>query len=231
MPSEYVQKPDLVPTDQNPFIKDLIYPKDGGKMKTGSKSVSLGGQAPCWVSKKMGLVDKETGEIIDDQVVMRKLETVDKEHFIKVFEAGLSAIFGLSKRAQEVLHYLLTSYNEEALTGTDDDLVYFSFNEAQRVGYPRRRQTWRSGLNELMFQEFMMPATKGADWFWINPTLIYRGNRITIVNQFVKKAEDGTKELEAQQSKKIDPVLDQINMFTGKTVREEIEEQPSKEAK
>jgi len=224
MPSEYIQKPDLVPALENPFIKDLVYPKGGGTMKTGNKSMPIGGNAASWVSKKMGLVDKDSGEVIDDQVVMRTVKTVDKEHFVKVFEAGLGAIFNLSKRAQEVLHFMLKVYNAQALGGEQDQLS-FSFEEAQLAGYSRKRQTWRSGMNELMYQEFMVPARRGNDWYWINPTLFYRGDRVTIVNQFVKKKESQTKALEAEaEAKTVDVELDQIDMFSGKTKRQENEE-------
>jgi len=219
MPSDYKPKPpELAPCETNPFAKDLVYPK-GGKANLKTKSERLKGNTACWVTKKMGLVDKTTGEVLDESVFINLRKTVDAEAFIKFYGNGLAAVFDLSKRAQEVLRYLLKSYNEEDLSGTND-LVYFSFNEALRQGYPRKRQTWRSAMNELMYQEFMVPATKGTDWFWINPTLFYRGDRLTIINQFIKKPESAAIEQQNQDKPVGDPVLDQMDLTDMLTERE-----------
>lgn len=214
MPSDYTQKPDLAPVPTNPFVKELVYPKTG-TMQTKSKTAQLRGDKAGWITKNMGLVNRETGEVLDDQVCITLRQKIDAESFIKFYGNGLAAVFNLSKRAQEVLSYLLKSYNEEDLSGTND-LVYFSFTEAERQGYNRQRQTWRSAMNELIYQEFMVPATKGTDWFWINPTLFYRGDRLVIVNQFIKSKEP----LPSKIVKLGDPELDQISLLDGKTERE-----------
>lgn len=222
MPSEYVKKADLVPFDSNPFVRGLVYPKQGGsQLAVKYKTAKVGGEASGWVSRRCNLVDKETGELIDDMVTLNRKIRVDSEAFVKVYEAGIAQIFGLSPRAQEVLRYLLKAYNDEQLSGSNDHL-YFSFEDCQRNGYKRKRQTWRSAMNELMYQEFMVESTRGVNWYYINPTLFYRGDRLVMINQFVKDetARVGGKSPVQIEEEVGDPELDQYSLLDGMTERQ-----------
>lgn len=222
MAEKYTSKPDVQPSETNPFVPDLVDSTSKSiKMRTKGHAMQVGESG--FVAQKMGLFDQKSGDILEDQsLVIAVKKAVDTEEFVKIFVGGLTALFDLSKRAYEVATCLMKSYNHGQLSGVND-LIYFNHKEAQDQGYGRKYQTFRSALNELIAAQFMAPAAKGRDWFWINPTLFYRGDRVTVINQYV-----------LNQDCKIvpDPKLDQIDMFDGKTERERLAEgQPGGEKK
>lgn len=210
---------DLAPQAQNPFSYDLVYPKGGRKEKTKTVGYLDGGMAG-WVTQRVGMTDKKTGELLpDSSLVMNVKKRVDNEQFVKFYTNGLAAIFELSPGAQKVLQALLCVYNGPKAFG---DQIYFGYQTAVDTGYAHRRQAWKSGMNELMFREFLCPSTEGEGWYWINPTLFYRGDRLVLINEFIKAPPKGTIEVKPE---KPDVVLDQRNLFSGKTLREEQAEQ------
>jgi len=200
---------------------DLVYPKDGS-MKVKNKTigrVSEGEGIGSFVTQRTGLVDKQTGEILPDAaIIMNVRKRVDAEHFIKIYSSGLTAIFDLSTTAQKVLRAMLIIYNEESM----GDELYITHPLAKsQAGYPHQKAAWRSGLNELLFREFLMPSTRGGGWYWLNPVLFYRGDRMVIVNDYVKDLGKPKKLETKKPATNGDPELDQQDLFTGKTKRDD----------
>lgn len=208
---------EIVPAEVNPFAYDLVYPKGGRKEKTRTVGYLDGGM-PGWVTQRVGMTDKKTGELLpDSSLVMNVKKRIDGEKFVKIYAGGLAAIFDLSPGAQKVLRALLQAYNGDKSYG---DKIYFSYKTAQDEGYEHRRQSWKSGMNELMFQEFLCPTTDGGDWYWINPTLFYRGDRLVLVNEYIKAPKKGTIEVKGRST--LDVQLDQQDLFTGETERDRL---------
>lgn len=215
MSEKYTPRPDIQPSETNPFVGDLVDHASKGmiiKNKTRGRVMMANNG---FVAQKLGLHNQSTGEVLEDEsLVVAVKKAVDTEEFVKIFVGGMTALFGLSKRAYEVATCLMKSYNHGQLSGTND-LIYFNHREAVDQGYSRKYQTYKSALNELVGAGFMAPAAKGKDWYWINPTLFYRGDRVTIINQYVLNQECKTV---------TDPKLDQIDLFDGKTERERLSE-------
>lgn len=213
MAETYVPKPDdLEPQKENPFLPDLLNTaSDKVKMRTrGTVMKAKNG----FVSQRLGIHDLATGEILDDEsLVVAVKKAVDTEEFTKIFTSGVGALMNLSKRAMEVFTILIKTYNAGQLQGTND-LIYFTHQKATENGYTKGWHTFRSGVNELMHNKFMVPSTEGLGWYWINPTLFYRGDRITLVNQYVIS--------EKLPNNAPDVKLDQINLFDGTTERERL---------
>ena len=215
----YMKAPDVERRKDNPFREALVYPPDRvrrDKMKTVGTVGGSGGGG--WITQPMNLVNEKTGELLPAaSLVMNVRKTVDSDRFIKLYAGGVAAIFDLSAGAQKVLRSLLWSYNGDDTWG---DLIFFNFREAVSAGYQHKRTAFRSGLNEIMLREVICPAARGEGWYWLNPTLFYRGDRMAIINEYIR--ESTTIEVKAEK-KAPDAELDQIDLFSGTTKREECE--------
>ena len=215
----YTATPESIsPAETNPFHRELMYPVGGRKEK--NKTVgSLSGGDVGFVTQAVDLTNKKSGEVMEGtSLIMNVKRRVDAESFLKVYANGLATIFDLDAGAQKVLKNLLLSYTEEDTYG---DLIYYNFKIAQDVGYPHKRTAWRNGLNLLMHNEFLCPAAKGDGWYWLNPTLFYRGDRMAIVSEYIKNPPKGTVEVKANKVTG-DVELDQQDLFTGKSKRDEM---------
>ena len=214
----YVTAPDeVVPREANPFRQELVYPPDRVR-KDKMKSVGRLETGGSWVTQPVDMVNKKTGELLpDSSIVMNVRRQIDGDKFVKIYAGGLAAIFDLSAGAQKVLRSLLASYNDDDTWG---DLIFFNFREAVSMGYPHKRTAFRSGLNEMMLHEILCPATRGEGWYWINPTLFYRGDRMLLINEYVRESADGVINVKAEPEGG-NSELDQIDIFSGKTPREE----------
>lgn len=210
----YVAKPEDIATyDANPFLPDLVA-NAAGKVKSRQSGTVMHAKNG-FVSQRLGVHDLKTGEILaDETLVVAVRKAVDTEEFTKIFTGSVAGLLDLSRRAVEVFAILIRCYNAKQLQGSND-LIFFNHHLAVEHGYTRSVQTLRSAMNELMHHKFLVPASMALGWYWINPTLFYRGDRITLINQYV---------LNEQASKKGDAVLDQQDLFSGLTPREEMSE-------
>jgi len=219
----YTAKPDdIEPTETNPFHYELMYPVGGRKEKNKTVGTLSGGDIG-FVTQSVDLTNKKSGEVMEGtSLIMNVKKRVDAEGFVKMYTNGLASIFDLDTGAQKVLKNLLLTYTEEDTYG---DLIWYNFKIAQDTGYPHKRTAWRNGLNLLMTNEFLCPCARGDGWYWLNPTLFYRGDRMAIVNEYIKNPPKGT--IEVEKSKPTGDVeLDQVDMFDGKTERERGSEKP-----
>jgi len=218
-PKKYEPTPeDAKPKEANPFHYDLMYPIGGRKEK--SRTVGhLDSKTDGFVTQGVDITNKKTGEVYDGtSLIMNVKKRVDAEHFVKFYMSGLRDIFDLDSGAQKVLKSILLLYADE---DNFSDLIYYNHVIARSYGYPHQRGAWRNGLNLLMVNEFLCPAAKGAGWYWLNPTLFYKGDRMVLVREYIKNPPKGTIEVKASKPEP-DPVLDQQDLFTGKTKRDEL---------
>lgn len=221
-PTKYVSMEGIEVCDSNPFLPELV-DELGGKVKMRNDGKIIRGPNG-FVTNQIGLHDLVTGEILEGEtLVLGKKKAVDTEEFVKVYVRGAAIIRNLSKRATEVLTVLIETYTTGVLQGTND-LIFFTHEEAQGCGYKKGWHTFRSGMNELAHAQFLVPAKKGHGWYWINPSLFYRGNRVLLIEQYDLTA---VKRPESKRAigghAKGDPVLDQVGLFSGTTPRDEVE--------
>ena len=212
MPTEYVKSDGLVKYGKNPFVEGLVKNAKLGLKTQGRVKTSNG-----FVSHERGTIDLQTGEVLDEHLVIAVKKTVDKEQFVKIFIAGLEASHDLPKQARDVFVTLLKSYNDMHMpVGGSHDLIFFSYRDAVEAGYKRKQQTFRSGMNVLCHKEILAPATKGRDWYFINPMFFYKGDRMTIFNHYVYEDKPVINVDEPNG----DVELDQVSLIDGKTERQ-----------
>ena len=66
------------------------------------------------------------------------------------------------------------------------DQVYMSFVALDQDITPMSEATYMRGMRELIEKKFLAAAI-APGWFWINPSFIWNGDRLTFVKEFYKK--------------------------------------------
>lgn len=144
-------------TFENPFIQDL-------DLQIGKKRVS--------VNRGSQVTDSKTGETFPTELV--QVLHVDKKAFVKLFANGVADVFSLSKPGQKVCAYLL----QQLRPGQDE--VWLHHSEA---GLPRTT-FWR-GIRELQEKQLLAPSKQ--NFYWVNPSVLFNGDRIKFVKELTRQ--------------------------------------------
>jgi hypothetical protein len=138
-----------------------------GEIKTKQKTVRPFGTG--------NMVDTITGEVMAGTAIVVR-QTVDEEHFVKVFSEGVKA-------------------TQRASVG--EDKIYLHFMDAvEDPDMPISQQTFHRGLKELLAKGFVA-ASDRPNMFWINPHLFFKGDRVAFVKEYIRRKPKA--EIEAQK--------------------------------
>jgi len=127
----------------------------------------------------LGVVNVHTGEVEGGNFLWTN-KVVDEEQFAKVYLQQMHHLYGLKKTGLQTLHYLLSKLEP------NKDLVYVYFPEMQEFCKWKVRKTCYIGLKELIAEKLIAPSLM-AGWWFINPHIIFNGNRLTLVTNYTKK--------------------------------------------
>lgn len=134
------------------------------------------------------LVNVETQEVTHASM-MHQITEIDEAHFVKIFAQGVTAMFDLSRTAQKVFALVLKRYQESEMPGGYSDCIdLFWFDDkldGQAIGITE--QTFKKGLRELLDKQFLYPRIPHS--YWINPNLIFKGDRVVFIKEWRKKAK------------------------------------------
>jgi hypothetical protein len=108
------------------------------------------------------LLNPETGEVTAATLI-HTVETVDEEHFVKVFIDGTKKAFDLTRTASRAFQAILEELNMS-------------------------EKTFQRGLKELMQKNFLSPKIPNV--YWVNPNLFFRGNRVAFMKEYRKKVSN-----------------------------------------
>lgn len=133
------------------------------------------------------IVDMGTGEEKDMHAVVGIRKPVDKEEFVKIFEAGISSVFDLDKGARDLFRSILTLYLNQKFSG---EKIYINHSVVTEAGYSKKQQTYNRALNVLLNKNFIREVEGQMNQYWINPNYFYKGDRLTLVQDYAIK---GTK--------------------------------------
>ena len=180
----YSRIADLTRYVENPFIIDI-----DPHMRRRTEILYDGKQA---------VVNIETGEVEDASLHIARIKWVEAEQFVKVYTANVSVFFELSRPAQRVCEFLVFVLSERESIGTDrvflydDDYLEF-WNE--RGGIGASKQTFNRGMRELAAKALIAKANRPHQWF-INPAVIFNGDRARFITEVRKKKKSKAAELE-----------------------------------
>jgi len=176
--SAYVKK-EVTASRENPWASELA-----STIVTKNSTVAVG--------KAQTLITSE-GEISEGFAVQAIKKKVDKEEFIKIFEAGISSIFGLNKSAKDLFQAIMKLYLKQKMVS---EQIYISAEDLLEVGYSRTKPTRTTALNQLLNLGFLCEVSNKPNQFWVNPNMFFKGNRLQIFQDF---AVEGTKEAVAME--------------------------------
>ena len=158
--------------DENPLLHISEIPIKKGRVRSGISNKTLFDSG---------------GEVVATSAV-HQVKEIDSENFVKVFVAGITAMYDLSKAALRVLNLILKIY-ESAPFGSKkfSDTVYFDIRDNCINDIPLEMciRTFNKGLKELIFKEFLAP--KSTNVFWVNPSLFFKGDHALMITELRKK--------------------------------------------
>jgi len=130
------------------------------------------------------LIASQTGESVGDTALYSTRE-VDDATFVKVFDAGIQASFDLTGPAFKVFQLVLRLVASGRM---QNDQIVMHVSLATDATSPLRmsdKTFWR-GMKELVAKRFIAAGTIPG-MFWINPHLFFKGDRLLIVNEYVRQ--------------------------------------------
>lgn len=133
------------------------------------------------------------GEVIASREV-RQVVQVDPDEFVKVFREGVRAVYDLTGTGFRVWGVVLDHYHASAMReGYADCVTLFRQGHVVNgVPLPFTPRTYQIGMKELLQKRFLHPRT--SEQFWVNPALIFKGDRIRFVNEFHSLLPKGRKQ-------------------------------------
>ena len=151
----------------NPFLSSVIeYIEDSKHRKVVGHS---------W----QDVVSKGTGEINKQKIlVLGEQKIVDTQEYSKVYMGSLSKFFGLSKKALVMLNYIMENirYNEDRIC------LYYP-DVKDKTGMVKT--TMYSSIKQMLKCNMIAKAsTPGC--YYINPAVMFKGERITIVLDYIR---------------------------------------------
>lgn len=133
---------------------------------------------------KKFIVSPDTGEIEGFTGFYTRQE-VDKTHFLKLYADGIRALTGLTTAGMKV--FMLVYDKVTSNEGFNKDTIMLNYemlSDDEKAEFGLR--TFQRGITDLINHEFLAETLQIGVYF-INPTYIYNGNRLAIVNEYIMK--------------------------------------------
>lgn len=162
----------------SPLINPLVEPQ---VISTRHRLVKSG--------RSEDLINPATGEIVGVAAI-HQIEERDDAGFVKVFAAGVAAIYELSKTGHRVFQVVLDQYQRTPMSkGYADSVELFWFGDGiNGRAVDMSERTWIRGLKELLEKRFLYP--KSPTSFWTNPALFFKGDRVMFIKEYRRKRQE-----------------------------------------
>lgn len=175
----YTPKTRLDKLDYSPYTNPLA---ELATVKTKNRMVRSG--------RAEMLANLDTGEVTHASI-LHEVNQVDEAHFVKIFAAGVTAMFSLSRTAQKVFNLVLKRYQASEMPGGYADTIelFWFDNKLDGESIGITEQTFKKGLRELIDKQFLHARITHS--YWINPNLFFKGDRVLFIREYRKagKAE------------------------------------------
>lgn len=146
--------------------------------------------------------DTKTGEDLGE-AAFQQVRVVDKSKFLMFYLAGQQVFWQLSAKAQKVLRLI---FNEVSYRAIGKDEIYLSWEIADKFfkneGIKCGRSSYFAAIKELSEKMVIAESIRLNIWF-INPVLIFNGNRATFVQKIISEEPalvDEAQEITAKRS-------------------------------
>lgn len=174
---------DFEKNKENPFLKQAIEEINQNIVKKYRSATGTDQRAI------LQAYDPSTGENLGQTSFIRQME-VDEKEFVKFYLRDFKAFYGLSEKAIRIFGYILTK-----LIPNKDEFIFLLEECMDATGYQSKRPIY-AGLTELIQAEIIARGRTEV-FYYINPMVVFNGNRVTFAKTYVKKTT--TKSLKTQQ--------------------------------
>lgn len=161
---------------ENPFLKQAVEQVQKNIVKKYRSATRTDEKAI------LKAYDDRTGEILGHTQFIRQIE-VDEEQFAKIYLSNFSAFFDLKPQAIKVFGYIL-----EQLIPNRDEFFFILEDCMKYTGY-KSDTSIRIGLTNLLENKIIARGRKEF-FYYINPMVVFNGNRITFAKTYVKKQKN-----------------------------------------
>jgi hypothetical protein len=147
-----------------------------------------------------------------------QIKKVDTEQFIKLYTSNIKTMLELGSAGNKVFFVILCEVQEKAI---GQDLVCLSWHRIEKriqkmpnvVDFSY--QTFLRGIKELVKKKILAVAEED-EHFYINPTLLFNGDRVRFVTEYRKDKSITPKQIqEQQQEKELQQEQEQQQLFQG----------------
>ncbi len=123
--------------------------------------------------------NNDSGEVIGHSAFMQMVE-VDEKQFAKLYLSQLAAFWELSKPAIRVFTYIMT------VVKPNQDKFFFVIEDCMEYTQYSTKKPVFEGLADLLSNKIIARGRHYAQYY-INPMVIFNGNRITFAKTYVRK--------------------------------------------
>ena len=110
-------------------------------------------------------------------------QKAEHDLFTKVFKNNIPLIMQLSRTAQTLMWYIVYSLPQDKSYVLIDNAAVMDFCHF------KTRKSVRDGVVELLEKNFLTRTTVPKK-FWVNPLIVFNGNRITYANEYILDEAD-----------------------------------------
>lgn len=155
---------------ENPFISEVI---EHISDKRYRKAVG------CTYQQ---VLNEESGELENQKIfVLGEQKKVDKQEYYKVFYGAIKNFFQLSKSTMTLFEYIMTN-----ICYSHDRICILSGDVKEKIGMSR--SGCYRGILQLLEAGVIAKADQEGCYF-INPTIAFKGDRITLIKQYILNKE------------------------------------------
>lgn len=110
-------------------------------------------------------------------------QKVDHEEFTKIFRESVGYILRLSRTAQSVIYYII-----ENLPKDKGYVIIDNATVMEQCNFKTRKSV-RDAVVELL-EKNIITRTTVPKKYWVNPLIMFNGNRITYANEYILDEAD-----------------------------------------
>lgn len=159
---------------ENPFLQQAIEEVDKHIVHKWKNTVGSDKKAISLV------VSPDTGEVVGQTTFMRQIE-VDDDKFTKLYLNQFQQFFDLTTAGIRVFGYIMTCMKPRT------DMIFFKLKDCMEYTKYVSKVSVYKGLTELVQAGII--ARGDTDYlYFVNPLIIWNGDRARFVTEYVKKS-------------------------------------------
>ena len=159
---------------ENPFLDKIVIQTRGKRIRSNVTSHHI--------------IENDTGNI--SGLSLSAFAEVDTEEYVKVYTMNLGMMFDLSSAAMRILNIVMRAMQKHSI---NKDTLYLNLDRANEISKNMNNKgiakaSFYNGIKELIDRKIIAKSVD-TNLFFINPNVIFNGDRVTFMNTYQKKQD------------------------------------------